>query len=185
MSGAEVDASLGPAHRPVHRGTFWRRLRKLYGRHIGPTEQSLLISWASFGVTFGLARLVTYGIRGGWLPVKNIESGGRHYHHYNIGILLVLGVGVVGIHGLRQHARHPVTAAAYGAGAALIADEFALLLDLEDVYWKREGRISVDAALGVIAGLGLYLSSVPFWHGVIRELRRPARKHTQEAASTT
>ncbi|HEX4215493.1 MAG TPA: hypothetical protein VIA06_19405 [Candidatus Dormibacteraeota bacterium] len=179
MTGTAPDASLGPAHRPARRGTFWRRLRRLYGEHIGPTEQSLLASWASFGVTFGLARLVTYGIRGGWLPVKNIESGGRHYHHYNIGILVLLGVGLVGIHGLRQHARHPVTASAYGVGAALIADEFALLLDLEDVYWTKEGRISVDAALVVIAGLGLYLSSVPFWHGLVRELRRPVRHQAE------
>jgi hypothetical protein len=63
--------------------------------------------------------------------------------------------------------------AAYGAGAALIADEFALLLDLKDVYWAKQGRISVDVSLGVISLLGLYLTAVPFWH----ELARGATHH--------
>jgi hypothetical protein len=33
----------------------------------------------------------------------------------------------------------------YGAGAALTLDEFALWLNLEDVYWARQGRESIDA----------------------------------------
>ena len=33
----------------------------------------------------------------------------------------------------------------YGVGAALTLDEFALWLRLEDVYWAREGRESIDA----------------------------------------
>src|SRR5207302_10907887 len=144
-------AELGPADRPAHKGTLHRRLAKLYSRHIGPTEQSLLISWGSFAITFAAARFITHGIRGGWLPVHNIVRGKRHVHHYNLGILMLMGVGLIAIRGLDRHSRHPVTAASYGAGAALVADEFALLLDLEDVYWAREGRISVDVALGVIA----------------------------------
>jgi hypothetical protein len=173
----DPQAELGPAHRPAHKGTLRRRLTKLYGRHIGPMEQSLLISWGAFAVTFAVARFITHGIRGGWLPVHNFARGKRHVHHYNFGILMLMGVGLIAVRGLDRHSRHPVTAAAYGAGAALVADEFALLLDLEDVYWAREGRISVDIGLGVIAALGIYFTSIPFWHGLWREVRRPTHRH--------
>jgi hypothetical protein len=33
----------------------------------------------------------------------------------------------------------------FGLGAGLTLDEFALLLDLGDVYWAKEGRSSIDA----------------------------------------
>jgi hypothetical protein len=169
-------AELGPADRPARRGTLRRRLAGVYWRHVGPTEQSLLITWAAFGITFAAARFITHGIRGGWLPVGNLVRGSRHVHHYNLGIVMLMGVGLIAVRGLDREVRHPVTAVSYGAGAALVADEFALLLDLEDVYWAREGRISVDVAFGIIAALGLYLTSVPFWHGLWREIKRPTRR---------
>jgi len=34
---------------------------------------------------------------------------------------------------------HRVTSVAYGFGAALTLDEFALWLSLSDVYWEHEG----------------------------------------------
>ncbi|WP_431677239.1 hypothetical protein [Kitasatospora sp. KL5] len=34
-----------------------------------------------------IVRLITHGIRGGWLPWGNMSAGGRHLHHYNIGTL--------------------------------------------------------------------------------------------------
>jgi hypothetical protein len=39
----------------------------------------------------------------------------------------------------------------FGAGIGLTFDEAALLLDLEDVYWTREGVLSVQASLGTAA----------------------------------
>jgi hypothetical protein len=59
-------------------------------------------------------------------------------------------------------------AVTYGTGLALIVDEFALLLDLEDVYWAKQGRVSVDLGVGIAAAGGTTLSAVPI-------LRRPAR----------
>jgi hypothetical protein len=35
----------------------------------------------------------------------------------------------------------------YGVGAALTLDEFALWLNLKDVYWSPEGRSSIDAVV--------------------------------------
>jgi len=74
--------------------------------------------------------------------------------------------------GREEHRRHPVTAAAYGAGTALIVDEFALLFDLQDVYWASDGRKSVDLAVGLIAAGGAYVAAIPFWHGAARQLVR-------------
>lgn len=149
------------------------RWRTALDRHTDPTQRSLMAAWAAFAGTFGTARLITHGIRGKWLPWGNISAGGTHLHHYNLGIATLAGVGLVAVRGDEQYVSHPMVGAAYGAGAALIADEFALLLDLKDVYWAKQGRISVDVSLGVISLLGLYLTAVPFWH----ELARGATHH--------
>jgi len=103
-----------------------------------------------------------------------LTIAGRHLHHYNLGIPLLTGVGGIAVHGQAPRRRHPLTAAAYGAAAALILDELALLIDLQDVYWAKEGRTSVDAAFGALALGGLYLAGVPFWHGAAREIARPS-----------
>ena len=64
------------------------------------------------------------------------------------GIGLVSGVGGIAVHGEDARRRHPAVAIAYGTGLALIVDEFALLVDLKDVYWAKQGRISVDLGIG-------------------------------------
>jgi len=76
------------------------------------------------------------------------------------------------VHGAEHRRSHPVTAVAYGVGAALVVGELALLLDLSDGYWASEGRTGVDAAVGVIGVGGLVLAAVPFWGGAARELVR-------------
>ena len=147
------------------------RLRTVARNRIGPTEQSLIVAWCGFGVTFGVTRALTHWIRAGHGPSDGgMSAGGRHLHHYNIGILLLAAVGGVALRGEERHRRHPVTATAYGSGTALIVDELALLIDLEDVYWSREGRTSVDAAIGLLALGGVYLAAAPFWHGAAREV---------------
>lgn len=85
-------------------------------------------------------------------------KSGMHLHHYLWGILLVTTVGGVALHGDDATRRHPLLAGAYGCGGALIVDEFALLLDLKDVYWARQGRWSVDLGVAVTAAAGSALS---------------------------
>jgi hypothetical protein len=152
-----------------------QRWRETLDEHTTPTQRSLLATWLSFGTTFGGARLITHGIRSGRLPWGNVSAGGTHLHHYNFGIATLAGVGLVAVRGDAQYVGHPGVGAAYGAGAALIADEFALLLDLKDVYWAKQGRISVDISLGIISVLGLYLSAAPFWHELTKVTRQHAR----------
>jgi len=62
-------------------------------------------------------------------------------------------------------------ALAYGTGLALIVDEFALLLDLQDVYWTKQGRISVDLGIGASSLAGTYFAALPLLRAVRRRLR--------------
>jgi glutamate/tyrosine decarboxylase-like PLP-dependent enzyme len=41
----------------------------------------------------------------------------------------------------------------FGVGVALVLDESALLLELDDVYWTEEGVLSVQIAFAAIAML--------------------------------
>jgi lysyl-tRNA synthetase class 2 len=55
-----------------------------------------------------------------------------------------------------------VLSACFGAGAAFILDEFALVLHLEDVYWTEYGRSSIDATLmGFAFGVLCMLATAP------------------------
>ncbi len=62
-------------------------------------------------------------------------------------------------------------ALAYGAGLALIVDEFALLLDLKDVYWAKQGRISVDLGIGGSALAGTYFAALPLFRALRRRVK--------------
>ncbi len=57
----------------------------------------------------------------------------------------------------------------FGAGVGLTFDEAALLLDLRDVYWTREGLLSVQVSLGLTGLLGATLIA-------LRMLRRGERR---------
>lgn len=170
---AQHDQELGRIDQPASSRTLAHRLRTVYGTQVGPVERALLVSWAAFGLTFGLTRVLTYWLHAGHGPSSGgITIHGRHFHHYNIGIAMLAIVGGIAVRGEEAQRRHPLTAATYGSGAALIVDELALLIDLEDVYWASEGRTSVDAAVGAIAVGGVYLAAAPFWHGAAREVAR-------------
>ena len=64
----------------------------------------------------------------------------------------------------------------YGAGAALTLDEFALWLNLSDVYWERQGRASIDAVVLFGALLLIGLLGGRFFHSIAQEALRPVRK---------
>jgi hypothetical protein len=92
-----------------------------------------------------------------------------HLHHYLWGIGLLVGVGGIAVRGEDETRRHPAVALSYGTGLALIVDEFALLLDLRDVYWLRQGRVSVDLGIAVVALGGTAFAAGP----MLRRLARP------------
>ncbi|MEV7128339.1 hypothetical protein [Streptomyces sp. NPDC093260] len=168
-----------PRRRDPARPRLVDRWHEAAERRLTPVRRSLIVTWISFGTTFGAVRVITHGIRGGWLPWGDISLGGRHLHHYNLGIATLAAVGLIAVRGDGRAVGHPGVAVAYGCGTALICDEYALLLDLQDVYWAEQGRLSVDVSLGVMSVLGAYLTAKPFWH----EVGRVTRDHVASAAA--
>jgi hypothetical protein len=122
----------------------------------------LFCFFVAFIVTFVCTRISTRLIRAkvGWW-FKNIEAGDTHIHHVVFGVVLMLIGGVAAI-AIPDFWAPPNSAAAavFGVGAALVLDEFALILHLRDVYWSAEGRASVDAVFVAIAITGLLLLGV-------------------------
>jgi hypothetical protein len=87
---------------------------------------------------------------------------------------MLTGVGAVAVRGEDRTRRHPLVAWLYGTGLALIVDEFAPLLDLKDVYWAKQGRISVDLGVGAVAAGGTSLAALPLIGRLIKSRRRPS-----------
>jgi hypothetical protein len=144
-------------------------VRRAYREELEPRERSVLWSWLGFTVTFATVRAITYSIRSGGTRFHNLSVGGIHLHHYMWGIGMLTAVGGVAVAGCERKRRHPLTGIVYGSGLALIIDEFALLLDLKDVYWARQGRVSVDLGVGVVALGGTGLSIRPILSRLARD----------------
>ncbi len=149
-----------------------QQVQTAYREELGPRERSILWSWIGFTTTFAAVRAITYAIHRGRGPFRNVSIGGVHLHHYMWGIGVVSGVGAVAAAGEERQREHPLTGIAYGAGLALIVDEFALLLDLKDVYWARQGRISVDLGVGAVAVGGTLLRVAPIIGRLMDDRRR-------------
>lgn len=148
------------------------RLRHQWDQRLQPAEQTTVLAWASFTLTFAGLRGLTHWIRAGHGPSGGgMSLGGKHFHHYNIGIGMLATVAGIGLRGSEEQRRHPAAAVAYGAANAMIVDELALLLDLKDVYWASDGRKSVDVAVGVIATGATVAVGMPFWPHAHRALR--------------
>jgi hypothetical protein len=165
-------ASARPSlHRPGR-----SRISKLWQEHVrnAPGFPRLLIA-ISFLVAFGIVRLITHGIRHGWLPIgdvgsSNPEGQGWHIHHYIWGIGIVLLLAYIQI-GFQPKRGRNLCAVLYGIALALILDEFALLLNLSDVYWSGRGRESL-VAIAIAAGFVTIAVLIgPFVRAVLREMR--------------
>jgi hypothetical protein len=81
--------------------------------------------------------------------------GDVHVHHLVPGVVLSLVAGGLALALEPREFWVAILAAVFGAGAALVLDEFAMLLHLDDVYWTTEGRLSIDACVAAIAFLAL------------------------------
>jgi hypothetical protein len=123
------------------------------GYEATPRGETILFNMLNgFLAGFALMRLSTAGIRSGWWPLGNVSFGERHIHHFVPGILIAFATGGTAI--ATQNDRLEETLAIpFGLGVGMTFDEAALLLDLRDVYWTREGILSIQISLGVAAVL--------------------------------
>lgn len=125
-------------------------------------KMPLLLCIIAFIVTFLLTRMIVRMIRSGRGPFTDNSVGGVHVHHVVPGIILMIVGGLLAIGGVGVGWDN-TAAVIFGIGLALVLDEFALILHLQDVYWEQEGRLSVDAVF-VLAGfmLLLLIANSPF-----------------------
>ena len=131
----------------------------------GDGERAGLILLGSMLLSFLLIRVSTRLMRSPkvtWWPGSIKTEGGLHVHHHVFGIVMMLFAGFL----LALQLGSPwleLSAAAFGIGAGLTLDEFALWLHLEDVYWAEEGRRSVDAVIiaAIVGGL-ILMGFLPF-----------------------
>jgi hypothetical protein len=145
-------------------------------------KRRLFLSAVSFFATFAVARSLAYANYHQLGPFHDIYIRGRHIHHLVFGITLLLavgyaslmGVGADGSSGADRFGR--LLALLFGAGAALTLDEFALWLNLEDVYWSPEGRASIDAVMlfGAVFWIGIW--GRQFFGAIARELLHLVRR---------
>jgi hypothetical protein len=116
-------------------------------------EQAIFLVLVGFVGSFAFIRMSTRIIRSesvSWWP-GNIESEtGVHLHHLVFGIVTMMVAGTLGFVSDGGSPFTEICALLFGVGVGLTIDEFALWVHLEDVYWEREGRSSIDAT--VIAG---------------------------------
>lgn len=159
-----------------------RDIRALYSKHFdNRRKERQLLSTGSFFFTFAAVRTITHAIRAERGPFRNITPGGRHIHHMTFGIAGLLSVGYlwlleIGIKEPRLGSR--LTSLVYGSGAALTLDEFALWLNLEDDYWTKQGRESIDA----VALFGSLLVISVLGRSFFAELLRPVEHDRAEPA---
>jgi hypothetical protein len=132
---------------------FWQRL-------VDNESQGLFLVLVGFILSFGFIRMSTRLMRSPrvpWWPGSIVSDSGVHLHHLVFGIVTMMASGALGFLAFGNSPYTEICALAFGIGAGLTIDEFALWVHLEDVYWAEEGRSSIDATVIAAAGMMLVL----------------------------
>jgi hypothetical protein len=132
---------------------FWDQL-------VEHDEQGLFLVFVGFILSFAFIRMSTRLMRSPrvpWWPGSVVSDSGVHVHHLVFGIVTMMATATVGFAALGASPLTEICAFAFGIGAGLTIDEFALWVYLDDVYWAEEGRSSIDATVIAAAGMILLL----------------------------
>ena len=105
----------------------------------------MFLALLAFLVTFLVTRIITRMIRAGKGPFGNVSAGSVHVHHVVPGLIILLCGGVLALGAAQSSIWRQLAGVMFGMGAALVLDEFAMILHMDDVYWTSEGRLSADA----------------------------------------
>jgi len=149
---------------------------RAYRQHLrgGPTEASWVatIAYLATLVVVRLATTLTHSDSG-----ADIVIAGAHIHHLVFGLAAILVAGVLSLDEVFRLPR----SALFGIGAALVLDEFALIVFLKDVYWLPQGVLSWFAiAVGLLALFVNAWRSGPFWRAILVGDEHPRRAQAHE-----
>src|SRR5437868_5958262 len=142
---------------------FWNRISE-------HELQGLYLVLMGFLLSFGFIRMSTRLMRSPkvpWWPGSIVSDSGVHLHHLVFGIVTMMAAGAGGFAAFGNSPWTEICAFAFGIGAGLTIDEFALWVYLDDVYWAKEGRASIDAT--VIAAVLMMLALLGFTPFTIEE----------------
>jgi hypothetical protein len=145
---------------------LWDDITRAYDRHIQvPGKEVHFLILIAFVCSFGFIRTSAHMIRAqvSWWPGNVETKSGTHVHHLVWGILLLLSMGYVGIATDLGSPWLELVAIAFGIGMGLTMDEFALWLNLQDVYWQEKGRQSIDAVVVTTSLLVIAVLGLQFW----------------------
>ncbi len=148
-----------------------------FREHVGARRERALLAMAGFVAAIALSRLATGVLHAkGAGGAGGLTVAGVHIHHFVFGIAILLATSLswllLGGIDDEQPRWFRITAIAFGVGTGLLLDEFALWLNLEDVYWQQQGRQSIEAACAFVALLALGLMVRPYGSAVWRKRRR-------------
>lgn len=154
-----------PAMEPASIGSLYERAVVDTGR-----EPELLFLVA-FLASWGFIRTSAHMIRAqvSWWP-GNVQVGATHVHHLVWGILLLLAFGYVGVVVQPPSPWDQIVVVLFGIGTGLTLDEFALWLELKDVYWEQDGRKSIDAVIVAAAVGGFAVIGFSAWIDVAEDV---------------
>jgi len=127
---------------------------------VAEEKQGLFLVLVGFLLSFAFIRMSTRLMRSPkvpWWPGSVVSESGVHVHHLVFGIVTMMIAGAIGFTVLGDSPWAEICAFAFGIGAGLTIDEFALWVYLEDVYWSEEGRVSIDATVIAVGFMGLIL----------------------------
>lgn len=147
-------------------GELWSDIQTAYDLHIqAPGKELHFLVLIAFVCSFAFIRTSAHMIRAqvSWWPGNVQTKSGTHVHHLVWGILLLLSMGYLGISTNLGSPWMEFVAIAFGIGMGLTLDEFALWLNLEDVYWQAKGRQSIDAVVVTVTLLVIALLGLQFW----------------------
>lgn len=131
-----------------------------WGRISEHELQGLYLVLVGFILSFAFIRMSTRLMRSPkvpWWPGSVVSESGVHIHHLVFGIVTMMAAGAAGFAAFGDSPWMEIFAFAFGVGAGLTIDEFALWVYLDDVYWAEEGRSSIDATVIAAAAMMLVL----------------------------
>jgi hypothetical protein len=134
-----------------------------------PGKETHFLILLAFIASFGFIRTSAHMIRAqvSWWPGNVETKSGTHVHHLVWGILALIVFGYVGLAFEPESPWREIVAILFGVGMGLTMDEFALWLNLDDVYWQEKGRQSIDAVIVTASLLTLTLLGLQFWIDVL------------------